>query len=434
MHPIEFFPDGVTVIDDWFYEEKIPTLSDYEHRYMITDYGIYSDNRIWTTELQALIDRIHISGGGVMIVPEGTFYTASLFFKQGVHLYIEKNGVLKGSDDISDYPLMETRIEGETCTYFPALINADHADGFTMFGEGTIDGNGKRFWKAFWLRRKWNPQCTNKDEQRPRLVYISNSSNVTVAGLKLHNSAFWTDHLYKCDHVRYLNCHIYSPAGPVHAPSTDALDIDVCTDVHVKNCYMEVNDDSVVLKGGKGPWADTAPENGANERILVEDCEFGFCHGTLTCGSESIHNKNILIRNLKLHRGFNMLWLKMRPDTPQHYEYITMENVEGSVANFININPWTQFYDLKDRKEIPLSYADHVTIKNCNVSCGVFFNVKTDPKQYQLTDFALENLNITADMDGFDKNAIERLMVKNVNVSIREVAEGFAGAGTSGPV
>ena len=67
-------------------------------------------------------------------------------------------------------------------------------------------------------------------------------------------------------------------------PSTDAIDIDVCSDILVKNCYLEVNDDSVVLKGGKGPWADTAPENGVNERILVEDCVYGFCHGCLTCG------------------------------------------------------------------------------------------------------------------------------------------------------
>lgn len=47
----------------------------------------------------------------------------------------------------------------------------------------------------------------------------------------------------------------------------------------MKNCYLEVNDDSIVLKGGKGPWADTAPENGINERVLVEDCIYGFCHG-----------------------------------------------------------------------------------------------------------------------------------------------------------
>lgn len=52
----------------------------------------------------------------------------------------------------------------------------------------------------------------------------------------------------------------------------------------------------------------------------------------------------------KVGSGSNLLWLKMRPDTPQHYEYITLENIEGNITNFININPWTQFFDLKDRK------------------------------------------------------------------------------------
>ena len=96
----------------------------------------------------------------------------------------------------------------------------------------------------------------------------------------------------------------------------------MCTDVLVKNCYLEVNDDSVVLKGGKGPWADKLPENGSNERILIEDCTYGFCHGCLTCGSESVHNKNIILRRINIKEGKNLLWLKMRPDTPQHYVQI----------------------------------------------------------------------------------------------------------------
>lgn len=80
---------------------------------------------------------------------------------------------LKLSKNNSDYNICRTRIEGETCAYFDSLINADGIDGFVMCGEGTIYGNGLKEWKAFWLRRAWNPDCTNKDEQRPRLVYIS---------------------------------------------------------------------------------------------------------------------------------------------------------------------------------------------------------------------------------------------------------------------
>lgn len=334
----EFFPDG-TVIDDWFYDTKVPALEELGRQYVLTQYGIFDDGKVHTREFQWLIDLVAQRGGGVIVVPAGTYLTGSLFFKQGVNLYVSEGGTLKGSDDISDYRLCETRIEGETCTYFAALINVDGVDGFTMCGPGVIDGNGLRSWKAFWMRREWNPKCTNKDEQRPRLVYISNSQNVLVADLHLQNSHFWTNHIYKSHHVKYLNCRIFSPAIPVKAPSTDAIDIDVCTDFLIKNCYMEVNDDSVVLKGGKGPWADTAPENGANERILVEDCTYGFCHGCLTCGSESVHNRNILIRRLKISDGSNLLWLKMRPDTPQLYEYITVEDVDAKLKNFITVKP-----------------------------------------------------------------------------------------------
>lgn len=417
MNNRELFPDG-SVIDDWFFDTNVPKLEELGKQYVLTQYNILDDGRIHTEEIQELIDTAAENGGGVIVVPAGTYLTGALFFKQGVNLYVAEGGTLKGSDDPSDYPVMETRIEGETCQYFCALINADGVDGFTMCGPGTIDGNGLRAWKAFWLRRAWNPKCTNKDEQRPRLVYISNSQNVLVADLKLQNAHFWTNHIYKSNHVKYLNCRIFSPAEPVKAPSTDALDIDVCSDVLVKNCYMEVNDDAVVLKGGKGPWADTAPENGANERIIVEDCTYGFCHGCLTCGSESIHNRNIIIRRIKVLTSANLLWLKMRPDTPQRYEYITVEDIDGRINSFININPWTQFYDLKDRKDIPLSYADHITLRNCNCECDIYFKVQACEEQYILSNFEFENLNIKAKENRFSEDMIRDVSVKNVVVTI----------------
>lgn len=412
----ELFPDG-SVIDDWFFDTNVPKLEELGKQYVLTQYNILDDGRVHTQEIQNLIDMAAENGGGVIVVPAGTYLTGALFFKQGVNLYVAEGGTLKGSDDPSDYPVMETRIEGETCQYFCALINADGVDGFTMCGPGTIDGNGLRAWKAFWLRRAWNPKCTNKDEQRPRLVYISNSQNVLVADLKLQNAHFWTNHIYKSNHVKYLNCRIFSPAEPVKAPSTDALDIDVCTDVLVKNCYMEVNDDAVVLKGGKGPWADTAPENGSNERIIVEDCTYGFCHGCLTCGSESVHNRNIIIRRIKVSTSSNLVWLKMRPDTPQRYEYITVEDIEGKIDSFVNINPWTQFYDLKDRKDIPLSYADHITIRNCKCECDIYFKVQACEDQYILSNFEFENLQIKAKEDRFSEDMIRNVSVKNVVVT-----------------
>ncbi len=415
----EFFPDG-TPIDAWFYDARVPSLAELGRPWIATEHGVAADGTVQTGPLQALIDRIAAQGGGVLVIPRGTFLTGALFFRQGVNLYIERDGVLLGSDDISDYPVLPTRIEGESCTYFSALINADGLKGFSICGEGVIDGNGLRAWKAFWLRRKWNPKCTNKDEQRARLVYLSNCSDVTVAGVHMRNPQFWTNHLYRCDHVRYIGVSIYAPTEGVRAPSSDALDIDVCHDVLVKGCRLQVNDDSIVLKGGKGPWADEQPENGSNERILIEDCEYTFCHGCLTCGSESVHDRNVILRNCRIGFASNLLWLKMRPDTPQRYEYIRVEGMTGRVRNAVYIQPWTQFFDLKGREDAPMSYADEVTLTGCDLDCDAFFNVSARPDQYELTRFTLQDLTIRAKTDGYAEGLVSGAVVENVRVTLTE--------------
>lgn len=286
----------------------------------------------------------------------------------------------------------------------------------TISGKGTINGNGLRYWKSFWLRRTVIPKCTNMDELRPRLVHISNSNDVQLSGVRLINSPFWTTHIYKCNNVKLLGLYIFSPAAPVKAPSTDAIDIDVCNNVLVKNCYLSVNDDAIALKGGKGPWADKDSNNGSNTNIIIEDCTYGFCHSTLTCGSESIHNRNIILRRCTINQASRLLWLKMRADTPQNYEYILVEDIKGNAKSFLYIKPWTQFFDLKDRKDIPMSYSDHVTMRNIDFECDVFFNVSAS-EQYKLTNFKFENLNIKAKDGEYDKSIIPSSEWNNVKVN-----------------
>ena len=397
---IDRFPDG-TEIPEWFRQHESVDIEKLGKKYVLTDHEIFTDGRLHTEEIQALIDKAAANGGGVIVIPRGTYMTGGLHFKQNTHLYLEDGATLLGSDFIGDYPLGKTRIEGETCTYFGALINADGLDGFTISGKGTIDGNGLRYHKQFWLRRKWNRQCTNKDEQRPRLVYVSNCKNVQIEGVKLQNSAFWTTHIYNSENVKLLNLSIYSLGTPNHAkgPSTDAIDLDVVKNVLVKGCYMSVNDDAIAMKGGKGPWADDPTKvegNGGNYNVIIEDCVYGFCHGCLTLGSESIYNHNLILRRIKVDHATRLLWLKMRPDTPQRYEYVTVEDITGNVGQFIFIQPWTQFYDLKDRKDPPMSYSDHITMRNCQMEVDVFFNVKSQDDQYKLTNFHFENLDIKA--------------------------------------
>lgn len=419
-HHADRFPDG-SLIPDWFKDTTKVDYTKQGKQFIITQHGASRDsNKLQTVIIQRIIDKASKQGGGVIIIPKGTFLTGALFFKPNTHLHVSAGAVLKGSDNIKHYPMMPSRMEGQNLDYFPALVNAYGVDGFTISGKGIIDGNGKKYWEAFWQRRKENPQCTNLEVSRPRLVFIWNSNNVQVQDVTLQNAGFWSSHYYQCNNIKILNVRITSPYEPIKAPSTDAIDLDVCNNVLIKGCYLSVNDDAIALKGGKGPWADTAAGNGANTNIIIEDTEFGFCHSALTCGSESVHNRNIIMRNCKVDEAKRILWLKMRPDTPQLYEYITVENITGNAYSLIFAKPWKQFFDLKGRKDTPPSYSNNITLKNIDVTCNVFFDVAPGEHD-KLSNFTFENLAIKTEKSNLNKDHVQNFVLKNVQVNGQQV-------------
>ena len=136
----------------------------------------------------------------------------------------------------------------------------------------------------------------------------------------------------------------------------------------------------------------------------------------------AVFNDNIVItsilRRIKVDHATRLLWLKMRPDTPQRYEYVNVEDITGNVGQFLFIQPWTQFFDLKDRKDPPMSYSDHITMRNCTMEVDNFFNVKQQEDQYKLSNFHFENLEIKANKNTEIKTSyVDGIIVKNVNVN-----------------
>ena len=107
---------------------------------------------------------------------------------------------------------------------------------------------------------------------------------------------------------------------------------------------------------------------------------------------------------------------KIRPDTPQKYEFISVENIDGYAYSLIYVKPWKQFFDLKGRKDVPLSLCENIGLKNIKLKCEVFFDVS--PGEYdKLSKFKFENLNITAKNDDFDKAVVQGFMLTNVKVN-----------------
>jgi polygalacturonase len=273
----EVWPDG-SKMEKWFSSNPEKLSKQEARRFVITDFGAIPDSTLLQTEaIQKAIDAAAAEGGTV-VIPKGVWLSSSLFFKSKTHLCLEKGAVLKGSDRVSDYAVARVHIEGVIQNYVAALVNAYDVDSFSIFGGGVIDGNGLQYWRDFWTRRMVNPKCTNLEALRPRMIYVANGSNILIENVTLRNSGFWTTHLYKCNYVRIKDVTIFAPNKPVPAPSSDAIDLDACNNVHIYGCSISVNDDIIALKGGKGPWADTDPDNGTNSNILVENCHFGKGH------------------------------------------------------------------------------------------------------------------------------------------------------------
>lgn len=413
-------------------------------RFNITDHGAVGDGRtLNTSAIQKTIDQAAAVGGGVVEVPAGSFRSGSVFLKKGVELHLAENAVLLGSTDIEDYPKQNTRIEGHFEPWRMALVNACEMDRVRITGKGVLDGNGITYWAKFWQRRRENPKCTNLEVERPRLVFIDRCTDVRVEGVSLRYSGFWNLHLYRCSdavidgisitaptrhtsHRNYMTAEILKGMEkdatvrnlPVKdnilGPSTDGIDIDSSRKVTVRNCYISVNDDNIALKGSKGPLADQDTDSPPVEDILVENCEFGDGNGMITCGSEATKVRGVTVRNCRITGDATLLTLKLRPDTPQHYENILIENItlEGGAGRVLNVAPWTQFFDLKGHAP-PVRTVSDVTLRNITGAFHNFGSLGGNPGD-TLRDITLENIDLRLSDPDFKPKEVRNLVTRKV--------------------
>ena len=130
-----------------------------DDRYVVTDHGAVGDGTTVNTQaLQAVIDRCAAEGGGVIVVPQGTFLSGALFFKQGVDLLVEKDAVLKSTIVLGDFPPVYTRWEGIERYWTAAFLNFVGLKNVTVSGAGTIDGSGDA-WAGFGRRLPRGPKA-----------------------------------------------------------------------------------------------------------------------------------------------------------------------------------------------------------------------------------------------------------------------------------
>ena len=250
---------------------------------------------------------------------------------------------------------------------------------------------------------------------RPRNLFIEDSRNILISGISLRDSGFWNIHLYRCQQATIEHVDIRAPR---HSPSTDGIDVDSCQNVTIHGCHISVDDDNIALKGTKGPLADKDSGSPAVEHVRISDCTFGLGNGIVTLGSEASHVRDVIVENCKIEGTDTnrVLTIKLRPDTPQHYEDIHVRNIViNCPGSLISIQPWTQYFNLAGH-DAPSQTVENVSVSNVTGNAASFGRIDGPPKSV-VRNITLENIDLQLKNPATVIKNVQNLKLDNVKIN-----------------
>ncbi|WP_042454469.1 glycoside hydrolase family 28 protein [Neobacillus dielmonensis] len=292
--------------------------------YNIRDFGAASDGATLNTlAIAKAVQACSESGGGTVYVPAGTFLTGAVILKSNVNLYLEAGATLLFSNDVNEYPVVESRWEGVKRQVYASCIYAEHAENISVTGRGTLDGNGAFWWDIF--RRKEN------EYPRPKLVSFDHCTHVLISGVKMVNSPSWTVNPICCEDLTVHNISIVNPAN---SPNTDGIDPESCRNVRISDCHIDVGDDCIAIKAGTEDTAERVP----CENITITNCTMIHGHGGVVLGSEMSGDiRNVVVSNCVFEGTDRGIRLKSRRGRGGVIEDVRVNNIvmKGVICPFI---------------------------------------------------------------------------------------------------
>jgi polygalacturonase len=405
---------------------KIPS---FKSVYWVNDFGTTNDSSIVITKIiQEAIDRCASGGGGIVALKPGIYLTGSIFLKSNVHLRIDKNVMIKGSQSFEDYPEIDTRIAGIEMKWPAALINTINKQNVMISGEGKVNAQGKFCWDKYWnMRKEYEAKglrwIVDYDAKRVRTFLVQSSSDVTLKGLTFANAGFWTIQLLYSDHLTVDGVTVKNNEDG-KGPSTDGIDIDSSTWVLVQNCDIDCNDDDFCLKAGRD-W-DGLRVNRPTEYVLIRKCIARRGGGLLTLGSETSGGiRHVLATDLYAKgtsNGFQIKSAITRGGTVEdiHFRNITMDSVGNAFIYTMNWNPSYSY------SKLPEGYTEQTLPVHWKVML-----TKVEPEQKGIPHFKdifVSNVKVNhakkaISATGLDRSSLDNFKFANVTINADSAGE-----------
>lgn len=298
-----------------------------ESKYIVTDFGAVPGGKVLNTKaIQKAIDLASANGGGVVVIPSGTFLIGCIKLKDQVELHLEEDAVLLGSTNPQDY----FKAESDGTPRSPktddnselGLILAVNATNISLTGEGTIDGQGLALALAcdslhhagILLDPNYNYRRMRPSELvRPKLFRFLECNGITISKLTLKSSASWGLSFDLCRNMKMDSLTIINRAYW----NNDGMDITDCVNVRVTNCNVNAADDGICLK--------SYHPGQANDSIYITNCTIRSSASAMKFGTGSYGGfKNVTIENIKVFDTFRSA--------------IAIESVDGALIENIRVN------------------------------------------------------------------------------------------------
>jgi len=199
-----------------------------------TSLGAVGDGRTDNTAiLQQAIDGL--TEGGTLLLPAGHFRTGSLRLRSHMRLHLDEGALLQAPDE----PTKVATIPGWSSAI--AFLTGSNLEKVAITGSGTIDGNG-------YVVRKAYEAALGVRKMPGRLLYLTDSKDLSIRGVTFRDSYSWNLHLMRCDRVSVAWVKVLSD---VRLSNHDGIDVVGCSDVEVADSFLFTEDDGITPKAAE---------------------------------------------------------------------------------------------------------------------------------------------------------------------------------------